>query len=125
MIDRDPVFYGLEEQEYLASRQYWDLPTGSWLYAHAPDEGALPRTLHRVSTDGLDPGMYVNEPLVELLKQHLMARDGLAVGTENQPLPGDLDGRQGGGEAPPVRVISRRSPRATLAPSAAQLEKRP
>lgn len=124
VIDREPMFYGLDEQEYLASRQYWDLPTGSWLYAHAPDEGALPRTLHRVSTQGLDPGMYVNEQLVGLLKQHLMERDGLAVG-EQEPLPSgtDSDGTQGGGEVAPVRVITRRSPRTTLATSHAQLAK--
>ncbi len=124
MIDREPVFFGLDEQEYLASRVYWDLPTGSWLYAHAPDEGALPRTLQRVSTDGLDPGMYVNEQLVGALKQHLMERDGFAARTQNQPLLVDSGGRQGGGEVPPVCVISRRSPRATLDRSPAQLEKR-
>ncbi len=67
--------------------------------------------------------MYVNEQLVGLLKQHLMARDGFADGEEDRPLPAQSDGSQGGGRGSAGRVITRRSPRATKEPSLSQLEK--
>lgn len=113
VVDQEPEFFSLEEQEYLASRVFWDVPKESWLYAESPGEGMLPRRLTTISTRRLDRGMYVDEKLVPVLRQRLMARDGVVVDdahatlqrTAADPEPLLQDG------AKARQSITRRSPR--------------
>jgi hypothetical protein len=92
VLDREPVFLPLEEQEYLASLRFRGLPKGSWLLAGSAGEGKLPTTLTLVSTAGLDPGIYVQAELVAKLRRHLMRRDGLVVEERSGQLPSSAAG---------------------------------
>jgi hypothetical protein len=88
VIDTEPQYLSLEEQQYLASRVFWDVPKGTWLYAQAPAAGILPRTLTPISTEELDTDEYIDASCVGELRAQLMQQHGVPVpqvDTELQP----------------------------------------
>jgi hypothetical protein len=81
VIDQEPVFLSLEEQEHELSRRFMELPHGSWLFAGAKGEGEQAQGLRRVSTRNLDRNQFdtCHFKEIERLKSYLMARDGIPI----------------------------------------------
>ena len=76
VIDERTVEYTLEEQRYLASLPFLELPRFQFLVAAAEQEGTLPTRLQKVSIERFDPGQYVQPELVARARTLLMERDG-------------------------------------------------
>jgi hypothetical protein len=79
VIDRRPVDFNLEEQTLLGAQPFMQLPRFHFLVGASPQEGKLPTQLTHVSTERLDQGVYVNEPLVAEARRRLMERDGVVI----------------------------------------------
>lgn len=73
------VEFSRDEQLYLASRLFLELPAFHFVAAVAPREGRLPTTLAPFSIARVDAGQYVDEALVAEARRRLMQRDGRPV----------------------------------------------
>lgn len=76
VIDQRIVEYTIDEQTYLHSRRYLELPRFTFLVGLCGGEGSLPTRLQRISIANFDPGRYVREELVAEVRQRLSIRDG-------------------------------------------------
>lgn len=79
VIDHTSQEFTMDEQAYLQSLRFIDLPRYHYLVAPSPMEGTMPTNLFPVSIAGIDPDMYVNEPLVAEARVTLMQMRGRQV----------------------------------------------
>jgi hypothetical protein len=79
MIDLNPVELTVQEQEYLAANVFKLLKPFEFLVRLAQREGDITGKIIPISLANVDKDMWINEPLVNQLRQHLSQRVGLAV----------------------------------------------
>jgi len=107
VIDHRPVFFSLEEQDYLNGLTFLDLPKFHFLVAVSPGEGTMPTRLAPVSTARLDVGQYVQEELVAQARSLLSRRDGQPVETVLAEITGRQPGEVSAGTASATPVLAR------------------
>lgn len=82
VIDTQNVYYPLDEQDYLNSRNFAELEKGQWYLAAATREGEVPKTVTKITTNRNDPQQYIqpeNRALIAKLQSFLMQLDGHSV----------------------------------------------
>jgi hypothetical protein len=79
VIDTRTTEYTIEEQQYLNSRTYLELPRFTFYTGLSSEEGSLPTRLRRTSIAGFDSGLYVDEDLVASAREQLARRDGVPI----------------------------------------------
>lgn len=79
IIDYRTIEFTMEEQEYLASLAFLDLPRYHFLVGSAPHEGRLPTQLAPMTIARYDAGQFPDDALVDRARHLLSERDGQLV----------------------------------------------
>lgn len=90
VIDYRSTEYSPTEQTILGSRLFSDLRKFRFQVAVSEEEGSVGTRLREISIDWLDPGQYVNEPMVNQIRQGLAKRCGLPIKETAQGLQNEL-----------------------------------
>lgn len=72
VIDYRTSEYSIQEQEYLNSREFLRMKKLTFQLGISPDEGETPKRLQRISIASIDPGQFVDEPVVDEMRRRLM-----------------------------------------------------
>lgn len=67
-----------DEQNYLHSRNFLQLPAFHFLLGQSPREGQLPTHLQPITTGRLDAGQFPDKKKVDRIRSELMRRDGVS-----------------------------------------------
>ena len=81
LIDTNPVYWSIQEQELLASQRFLDLQPFHFLVKASTGEGNATGPLVPLSIANIDAGIWVNEPVVARLREHLADQSGQPVHT--------------------------------------------
>jgi hypothetical protein len=79
VLEEEPVYMSMQEQEYIAAQMFRTIPAGQVLSAISPGEGIWPKRLKPVWINRLDQGHFIDRPFVEAVRRYLMKRDGVAT----------------------------------------------
>lgn len=79
VLDERTVDYTIQEQQELNSRGFLELPAFSFKVGLSSREGALPTTLHDLTTASIDPDEFPRTEMLVHVRRALMERDGTPV----------------------------------------------
>lgn len=81
LIDVSPVSWSIQEQQLLAARKFMGLEPFHFLVKPAVSEGNITGELLPLSIANLEPGVWVDEPVVAELRRYLAERSGQHIET--------------------------------------------